>query len=230
MAEEKRLPNTSPCFGIEVSGDYACFTRPEMKAERVSYDVITPSAARAIFEAILWKPAIRWTITRIEVMKPISFMNIKRNEIDHVISAQVVEAAAKKGRGSLGVTPAGKNRMQRFSVILRDVKYRIYGHFQMTEKAGDSDDMTKFISMFNRRLSKGQCFNQPYLGCREFSADFCPIEDVNEAPLQVSQNLGWMLLDLDFSDPNKPKPMLFNANMENGVIEIPPRAQAEVIA
>ena len=214
-------------YAIEVSGEYACFTRPEMKAERVSYDVITPSAARAIFEAILWKPAMRWIITRIEVMNPIQFVNIKRNEINHVIANKTAGAVAKRGSGKLWVD-SNKHRMPRFSVILKDVRYRIHGYFELTEKAGSRDNLKKFDQMFQRRLDQGQCFAQPYLGCREFSADFDVVSNTDEKPIGESVDLGWMLHDLDYTDAKKPTPMFFHAEMNNGVIEVPARVEAEI--
>ena len=157
-------------FCLEITGDYACFTRPEMKVERVSYDVITPSSARAIFESILWKPAIEWHIHKIEVLKPIRWINIRRNEVGAVLPLGNIKKAMNGG-----VLPAlyiEDNRQQRAGLFLKDVAYRIYASFTLTEKAGSSDNDCKFSDMFKRRARKGQCFNQPYLGCREFSCDF----------------------------------------------------------
>ena len=216
-------------FCIEVSGDFACFTRPEMKIERVSYDVITPSAARAVFEAILWKPAIEWQIKRIEVLKPIKWINLRRNEVGVVASARNAQAVMKKGTGQLGIY-ADEERQQRAGLFLKDVSYRLYGEFQMTSKKGPQDSAAKFAEMFRRRAEKGQCFNQPYLGCREFSCDF---ELVNEsAPLSKaipdSRPLGWMLYDMDYTDAKSPIAMFFNAEMKNGVIDVPARNSIEV--
>lgn len=211
-------------FGIEVSGDFACFTRQEMKAERVSYHVMTPSAARAVFESILWKPAIQWQITRIEVMNPIKFMSIKRNELNHTISPKVVSSIMNGKGGDISVDAGStKSRMPRHSIILRDVRYRIYAKILLTEKAGPSDNYNKFAQMFTRRLKAGQCFYQPYLGCREFSADFSEIENPEEAPINETEDLGIMLLDMDFTNPKKPTPQFFEANMINGSIDVPER-------
>jgi len=152
---------------LRVWGDNACFTRPEMKVERVSYDVITPSAARGILEAILWKPAIRWVVTRIDVLNPIRWESVRRNEVSAVIPAASVRAAMNKGGGSLGFYIEDV-RQQRAGLLLRQVDYLIHAYFEITDKAGAEDNATKFAEMFRRRAEKGQCFNQPYLGCRDF--------------------------------------------------------------
>lgn len=216
-------------FCIEVRSDFACFTRPEMKVERVSYDVITPSAARAIFEAILWKPAIAWHITRIEVLKPIKWINLRRNEVSAIASARNAKTAMTKGTGHLGIY-ADENRQQRAGLFLRDVAYRLHGTFEMTDKAGAEDGAAKFADMFRRRATKGQCFNQPYLGCREFSCDFSLVDDKDTSaqPITESRDLGWMLYDLDYSNPIDPQPLFFKATMEAGVVEIPSRDSGEV--
>lgn len=216
-------------FCIEVSGEFACFTRPEMKVERVSYDVITPSAARAIFEAILWKPAIEWRITRIEVLKPIKWINLRRNEVGAVASARNAQAVMKKGTGQLGIY-AEEERQQRAGLFLKDVGYRLYGEFRMTDHAGPQDSAAKFAEMFRRRAERGQCFNQPYLGCREFSCDFMLVDESSPAPEAIpeSRSLGWMLYDLDYSDPKAPSPLFFNANLESGVVEVPAKTSSEV--
>ena len=217
-------------FGIEVSGDFACFTRPEMKAERFSYHVITPSAARAVFEAILWKPAIQWKITRIEVMNPIKFMNIKRNEINHTISPRAVSLAMKNNKTDVGVDSAcSKNRMQRHSVILKDVRYRIFGKILLTNKMGLRDNYNKFADTFSRRLKAGKCFYQPYLGCREFSAHFKEIENLDEMPIQKTEDFGITLLDLDFTNSEKPSPLFYDTKMVNGVINVPNRVIPGII-
>ncbi len=215
-------------FCLEVSGDFACFTRPEMKVERVSYDVITPSAARAIFEAILWKPAIAWQIHKIEVLKPIRWVNIRRNEVGAVLPVNNVTSAMKGG-----AAPAlyvEDNRQQRAGLFLRDVAYRIHASFEMTDKAGEQDSAAKFAEMFRRRAAKGQCFNQPYLGTREFSCDFRLIEDIENEPAAIAEDrtLGWMLYDLDFSDAKNTCPLFFNAQMNAGAIEVPDRNSEEV--
>lgn len=216
-------------FCLEVSGDFACFTRPEMKVERVSYDVITPSSARAIYEAILWKPAIRWQVRKIEVLAPIRWMNLRRNEVGAVIPARNVKTAMKQGKGDLGLFIEDE-RQQRAGLFLRDVKYRLHAGFEMTNRAGEGDTLTKFAEMFRRRASKGQCFNQPYLGCREFSAGFrlVDLEEEQPRPINESRDLGWMLYDLDYSDPKDPKPLFFRAEIKSGVVDVPPVNSEEV--
>ena len=181
-------------FCLEVSGDFACFTRPEMKVERVSYDIITPSAARAVFESILWKPAIRWQPTKIEVLAPVRWTTIRRNEVGSKVAMGSVKTALNRGSGELGLY-VEEDRQQRASLLLRDVKYRLHAGFEMTEKAGPDDNANKFAEMFTRRAAKGQCINQPYLGCREFACDFRLIEADAEAAgipdeLRGQQNLG----------------------------------------
>jgi len=215
-------------FCLEVSGDFACFTRPEMKVERVSYDVITPSSARSIFEAILWKPAIRWHIHKIEVLQPIRWINVRRNEVGAVISARNVKTAMKQGKGNLCLYIEDE-RQQRGGLFLRDVKYRLHASFEMTEKAGDGDTPVKFSEMFERRATRGQCFNQPYLGCREFSAGF-RLVDTDDEPEPISENrdLGWMLYDMDYSDAKDPKPLFFRAMLSNGVVDVPAFDSEEV--
>ncbi len=215
-------------FCLDVSGDFACFTRPEMKVERVSYDVMTPSAARAIFEAVLWKPAIRWQVEKIEVLNPIKWINLRRNEVGAVIPKINPKTAMKKG-DAMGLNIEDV-RQQRAGLFLRDVRYRIHARFEMTDKAGEGDTPVKFAEMFRRRASKGQCFNQPYLGCREFSCAFRLVDrfDGEPEPIAETRDLGWMLYDLDFSDPNDPTPMFFRARMENGVVHVPARDSEEV--
>jgi CRISPR-associated protein Cas5d len=215
-------------FCLDVSGDFACFTRPEMKVERVSYDVITPSAARAIFEAILWKPAIQWHITRIDVLNPIKWMNLRRNEVESIVSTRTATTAMNSGEGQLGIY-VDEQRQQRASLLLKDVRYRLHGEFVMTDKAGPEDSAAKFAEMFRRRAERGQCFNQPYLGCREFSCDFA-LSDDSEAPSPIadSYDLGFMLYDLDYSNPAAPRPLFFRASMQNGSVTVPARDSAEV--
>jgi len=210
-------------FCLEVNGPFACFTRPEMKAERVSYDVITPSAARAIFEAILWKPAIQWQIVRIEVLAPTQWVNIRRNEVGSVVPTGSVRSAMKAGRGNLAQY-VEDDRQQRASLLLRDVHYRLYAHLRLTPKAGAEDNPAKFGEMFRRRAAAGQCFNQPYLGCREFAADFRLVTQPASEPAQPiaeTHDLGYMLYDLDYNAPGGPSPMLFRAQMVSGRIEVP---------
>lgn len=203
-------------FCLEVCGDLACFTRPEMKVERVSYDVITPSAARAIFDAILWKPAIFWQITRIEVLNPIRWTSVRRNEVAKVASPRTESVFIED------------DRQQRAGLLLRDVKYRLHAYFEYI-KPDESE--AKYAAMFERRARKGQCFNQPYLGCREFSCSFRLVdrEENIPAPIQKDQDLGWMLYDMDFSDPENIKPMFYRPVMNKGVIDVPQRNSPEVL-
>jgi CRISPR-associated protein Cas5d len=212
---------------LEVTGDYACFTRPEMKVERVSYDVMTPSAARAIFDAILWKPAIRWHIHKIEVLKPIRWISLRRNEVGAVASVDSAKEAMNRGAGDLGIFVEDE-RQQRAGLFLRDVAYRVYATFGMTGLAGSDDNEGKFTEMFKRRAKGGQCFNQPYLGCREFSCDFRYVDSSDAPPIAESNDLGFMLYDLDFADPRDPKPRFFRAALKDGVLEVPPWDSPEV--
>lgn len=206
-------------FCLQVAGDYACFTRPEMKVERVSYDVITPSAARAVFEAILWKPAIRWRMRRIEVLKPVRWISVRRNEVASVVSTRNAITTMNEGRGDLGLY-IEDDRQQRAGLFLRDVAYRLYADMELVSEEARADP-NKYVAMFSRRATKGQCVNQPYLGCREFAARFRLIEDsVDEPPPEssVSGDLGWMLFDLDFANPTDPKPQFFHARIDHGVM------------
>lgn len=228
-------------FCLEVKGDYACFTRPEMKVERVSYDVITPSAARGIFEAIFWKPAIRWRIRTIEVLNPIKWISVRRNEVGQTASERsdgiFIEAA----------------RQQRAGLFLRDVAYRLHAELEFipplkrpdakcpvpealqdgweTEELRKDENPGKYNAIFERRARKGQCFNQPYLGCREFSCEFRLVDDLSKEPAPISEtrDLGFMLYDLDFQKNLKePPPAFFRASMENGVINVPAWDSEEV--
>jgi CRISPR-associated protein Cas5d len=215
-------------YGIKLHiwGDYACFTRPEMKVERVSYDVLTPSAARGILEAIHWKPAIRWVIDRIHVLQPIRFESIRRNEVASKISARNVGSAMSKGSTAelYMVVDEGKVRQQRAATVLRNVAYVIEAHFDLTDKASAEDNEGKHLDIFNRRARKGQCFHHPYLGTREFPAQFALIEDEawpnsNLSEQEKERDLGWMLHDIDFSDNNTPR--FFRAVMRDSVIQVP---------
>ena len=210
-----------------VSGDYACWTRPEMKAERVSYDVMTPSGARGILEAVYWKPQIRWVIDKIRVLAPIRFTNIRRNEVAHKLSVANVKKAMN---GSVGIIALyaddSKNRQQRASLLLTNVRYGIEAHFELLDPK-DRDGTTttepaaKHLDQFNRRLRKGQCFHRPYLGCREFAARFEPVEDDwPDCPvtLRGERDLGFMLHDIDFE--NDMTPQFFRARMMDGVIDV----------
>ena len=221
-------------FCLEVRGDFACFTRPEMKVERVSYDVITPSAARAIFEAVLWKPAMRWQVEKIEVLNPIHWTNIRRNEVSGV---------ASRGKSQIFVED---ERQQRAGLFLRDVRYRLHARFHLQddsqhihrypllrcEDVDNKNSYPKFAEMFKRRARKGQCFNQPYLGTREFSASFRFIEpeqvEQEPSPVDETRNLGWMLYDIDFTDTENPVPMFFLAKLNRGVVFVPAPDSGEV--
>jgi CRISPR-associated protein Cas5d len=207
----------SRTFRLKVWGENACFTRPEMKVERVSYDVMTPSAARGILEAILWKPAIRWQITRIDVLNPIRWASVRRNEVGAVMSPRT---------NGLFVED---QRQQRAGFFLRDVAYAIHAFFEMTTKAGAEDNVKKFEEMFMRRAEKGQCFHRPYLGCREFAAHFEPLEAERADPQPIDENrdLGFMLYDMDHTGA-EPMPMWFRAQIQNGRVNVPPLASAEV--
>jgi CRISPR-associated protein Cas5d len=208
-------------YCLEISGDLACFTRPEMKVERVSYDVITPSAARAVFEAILWKPAIRWHVRRIEVLKPIRFINLRRNEVASVISTRNVQQAMDAGEGDLAIYIEDE-RQQRAGLLLRDVAYRVHADMEVRADRQDPMPPQKYHAMFERRAENGQWVNQPYLGCREFAARVRPVTDpaLDAAPISDTRDLGWMLHDLDFTDPTDPQPLFFRAQMTAGVIEV----------
>ncbi|MEJ2669647.1 MAG: type I-C CRISPR-associated protein Cas5c [Gammaproteobacteria bacterium] len=201
-------------YCLEVSGDYACFTRPEMKVERVSYDVITPSSARAIFEAIFWKPAIRWQITQIDVLKPIKWITVRRNEVGSVISSPTAKQVSGASHDAMGLYVEDE-RQQRAGLFLRDVKYRLHADLHFDASKDPESTFSKYTAMFERRVTKGQTFNQPYLGTREFSCAFRFVgaDDLaSEAqPISVDKSLGWMLYDLDYRDPRKPKPRFFNA-------------------
>jgi len=205
---------------IKVWGEYACFTRPEMKTERLSYDVMTPSAARGILEAIHWKPAIRWVIDRIHVLNEIRYDNIRRNEVGHRISADTVRTAMRGATVALYQNVAD-DRQQRASLVLRNVAYVIEAHFELTDQAGPDDTPEKHYNIILRRVKQGQCFHRPYLGCREFPAHFELVEGM--LPLSYyrgERDLGWMLHDIDFDDRMTPR--FFRANMSNGVVTVPP--------
>ena len=208
-------------YCLEISGDLACFTRPEMKVERVSYDVITPSAARAVFEAILWKPAIRWHVRRIEVLKPIRFINLRRNEVASVVSTRNVQQAMATGAGDLAIY-IEDDRQQRAGLMLRDVAYRVHADMEVRSDRQDPMPPQKYHAIFERRAEHGQCVNQPYLGCREFAARVRLVTEPSKepAPIGDSRDLGWMLHDLDFENPADPQPVFFRAQMTAGAIEV----------
>ena len=216
-------------YCLEVSGDFACFTRTEMKVERVSYDIITPSAAREVFEAILWKPAIRWHIRRIEVLRPIRWINLRRNEVGSVVSTRNVETAMRTGTGDLGLYIEDE-RQQRAGLFLRDVAYRLHADLEVRPEADPGASPLKYQEMFERRARKGQCVNQPYLGCREFAAAFRPVPDQESdpPPIAESRDFGFMLYDLDFSNPADPTQRFFRARMDAGVVTVPAWESEEV--
>ena len=203
---------------LRVTGDYALFTRPEMKVERVSYDVMTPSAARGILEAIYWKPAIRWVVDRIHVLRPIRFENIRRNEVANRISVNQSDMA----QGKPVYRFIEEDRQQRASLVLRDVDYVIEAHFALT--GAEDSDPGKHLAIFERRVKKGQCFHRPYFGCREFPVDFEWCDRVPESPFSGEQDLGFMLHDIDFADDMTP--CFFRAVMTDGVID----CRKEVVA
>ncbi len=207
---------------IRVSGPYALFTRPEMKVERVSYDVITPSAARGIIEAVYWRPAIQWMIDKIHVLSEIQFTNIRRNEVSEKASTDNALQAMKGGKKPLYIS-AVDNRQQRASMVLKDVDYVIEAQFKLTDKAGAEDTVEKHYNIILRRLRKGQHFHAPCLGTREFPAKVELIEDkrdIPESPLKGMRDFGWMLYDLDFSNPRDIQPKFFKAQMLDGMIDL----------
>lgn len=230
---------------LHVTGDYALFTRPEMKAERVSYDVITPSAARGVLEAIYWKPQIRWVIDRLHVLRPIQFTSVRRNEVASKIPLAPARAALRTGTGSVGLA-IEEDRQQRAALLLRDVAYVIEAHFDVLdfrfERGGPElpakDCEGKHLDMFTRRARAGQCFQQPYFGCREFPVRFTLLEPGDPLPESTlpaadrQRNLGWMLHDLAFDQDAKTKavrsatPRFFPAQLQDGVLRVPPFAQA----
>ncbi|MDW8214272.1 MAG: type I-C CRISPR-associated protein Cas5c [Roseiflexaceae bacterium] len=207
---------------IRVQGRYALFTRPEMKVERVSYDVITPSAARGIIEAIYWKPAIRWLIDRIHVLRDIEFTNIRRNEVSSKVSIDNVFQAMKGMNRALYIA-ATEKRQQRAAMVLKNVDYVIEAHFELTDQAGPDDTEEKHYNIVLRRLRNGQYFHTPCLGTREFPARVTLIEkrhDIPASPLRGKRDLGWMLYDLDFSNPNDIHPMFYHVIMQDGVVDV----------
>ena len=208
---------------VEVWGEYACFTRPEMKTERVSYDVMTPSAARGLLESIFWHPGLRYVIDRIHVCSPIRFTNIRRNEVKDTISARKVKTVMEKGQGELYLaTP--ESIQQRAAMVLRDVHYVIDAHFDLTENAAPGDNAGKFQDIIKRRLERGQCYSMPYFGTREFPAHFRRCTELPPCPdeLKGVRDLGWMLLDMDYTDPRNITPRFFRASLTDGVMVVPP--------
>ena len=204
---------------LEVWGPYALFSRPELKVEKVSYDVPTPSAARGMVEAVYFHPGLRWRIDRIHVMNPISFTSIRLNEVLSKISARNVRQAAQGGRQELYLaTP--QEIVQRSSLLLQDVHYVIEAHFEMTSKAAPSDNPGKFQDIVTRRMEKGQCFTTPYLGCKEFPASFRRWPGGAIEAIKETRDLGLMLYDFDYTDPQNITPTYFRARLENGVLDV----------
>jgi len=228
----------SPLLRLHVWGDNACFSRPEMKVERVSYDVLTPSAARGILEAIHWKPAIAWDVLRIDVLKPIKWESVRRNEVGVTMSSKT---------GGLFIED---QRQQRAGVLLKDVAYVIHARIAMTERAGSEDNLTKHVEMFQRRAEKGQCFHRPYLGCREFAANFrlIPPDETPPEPEEKTaglgygseRDLGWMLRDIIHGSNSDAKgrhvcndechARFFRACLKEGSLKVEPLAAREVLA
>ncbi len=204
---------------LEVWGAYACFSRPELKVERVSYDVMTPSAARGLVEAIYYHPGLRWIIDKIYVLSPIRFTNIRRNEV----KSKVVSSAAKgvmQGNGKPLYLAASQDIQQRAAMVLQDVHYVTEAHFEMTDKASPSDNPGKFQDIIRRRMEKGQCFHQPYFGCREFPAHFRSWEGATVPAIGETRDLGLMLYDMDYADPANITPIFFRAKLEQGVLSL----------
>ena len=210
-------------YRVRIRGEWACFTRPELKTERVSYMTITPSAVRGAVEAVLWKPAIRWNVHRVAVLSPIRFVSVKRNEVNKV--ASVRNARAMMRGEDLPDYFADEDRAQRNALVLRDVDYVVDVSFAMTRRAGPEDNPVKFDEMFRRRLEKGQHHMSPYLGTREFPAIIGPARDDDPRPIAVDMDLGRMLLDIDYGRPNRP--VFFEAKMTQGVIVVPPMSRRQ---
>ncbi len=205
---------------VEVWGDYALFTRAEIKVERVSYDMITPSAARGIIESIYWHPGMKWVIDKIHVCNPIEFTNIRRNEVKSKVLASNVKAAMN-GTGQITPIYTSTDIQQRASMILKDVRYVIEAHFELTDNVGERDTVEKHYNIILRRLQKGQCFHQPCFGCREFPANFKLFEgDEVEKEVYENRDLGFMLFDMDFSNQRDIRPMFFRAVLKDGVLDL----------
>ena len=224
-------------ISLETWGDYACFTRPEMKTERVSYDVMTPSAARGLLESIYWHPGMRWVIDRIHVRAPIRFTNLRRNEVKLIapkISKRLDSAMRALANGTARLDPlciAGDTRQQRAAMLLRDVCYVIDAHFDLTDQASPSDNAGKFQDIIKRRIKRGQTYHQPCFGCREFPAQFQVCETLPPCPedLKGERDLGYMLWGMDYTDPKNITPLFFRAKLRDGVLEVPARDSGEVI-
>ena len=205
---------------VHVWGDYALFARPEMKVERCSYDVMPPSAARGILEAIYWHPGMRWVIDRIQVRKPIRFTSIRRNEVKSKVLAGNVLRAVNGSSKPLYIA-SKEEIVQRAAILLKDVDYLIEAHFETTERASAGDNPGKFKDIVMRRLRRGECFHMPYFGCREFPANFelYEADDLEDGDGR-EQDLGYMLYDFDYSDPEDIKPMFFRAVLRNGILDV----------
>ncbi len=217
-------------ISLEVWGKYASFNRPEMKTERVSYDVMTPSAARGLLEAIYWHPGMKWCIDRIRVCAPIRFTNLRRNEISSTLPARTARTVMERGKGELWIA-ASKDIQQRSALLLRDVRYVIEAHFDMTDRAASKDNPGKFQDILKRRIQKGQFYHQPCFGCREFPANFKLCEELPPCPEELlgERDLGYMLWDLDYTDPRNITPRFFRAKLQDGVLTVPTLDSGEVI-
>jgi len=220
---EYRLVSNESLLDVRVWGEFACFTRPEMKVERVSYPVMTPSAARGVLEAIFWKPEIAWQVEEIHVLSSIRYFSILRNEVN----SRASERAARGWQTNGGGFVASEDRSQRHTLALRDVAYLVRARMAM--RVDVSDDPAKFRDQFRRRVRNGRCHAMPYLGCREFAANFAAPGD-GARPIDISDDLGRMLLDLDYMSDGTGRgtPRFFNARLEHGVLRVPPRLQLEV--
>ena len=218
-------------FGVRlrVSGAFACFTRPEMKVERVSYDVMTPSAARGILEAIHWKPAIRWVVDEIHVLAPIRFRSIRRNEVGAKAPVAKIRSAMKSGDVGDLVLVVEDNRQQRAATVLTGVEYVIVAHFEPTARADASENAGKHLDIFNRRARAGQCFHQPCLGTREFPAEFKLVESGEPLPTAIDEtrDLGFMLWDIDHAGDKSS--LFFRARLDKGVVKVPQPGSPEVL-
>lgn len=214
---------------LKVWGDHACFTRPEMKVERVSYDVMTPSAARGILEAIHWKPAIRWVVDAIHVLEPIRFQSIRRNEVGHKAPAGKIKSAMKRGDLEGLQLLVDEDRQQRATTVLVKPAYVIEAHFELTAKAGAEDNEGKHLDTFNRRAARGQCFHQPCLGTREFAAHFELVAPNDDLPPSItdSRDLGFMLWDIDHQADGRPS-LFFRAALDKGVVRVPAPNSPEI--
>jgi len=215
----------SPTLSLRARGPLACFTRPELKVERVSYPVMTPSAARGLLEAVLWRRAMAWHIERIEVLRPIRFTSFRRNEVNS--KAVAPASAIIRDGGKVTCFFAEQDRAQRNTVALRDVDYVIEAHLTMTDRAGPDDNVAKFVAMFERRVAKGQHFHQPYFGCREFVADVLPADDAPD-PIDRSRDLGIMLWDIEYGEKRN-RPIFFRAELRGGVLEVPADPEATLV-